>query len=323
MKILKQGVQVLFEVIYSSSPPTEVGIPPYGSAMCRLGTLTILGMNNCVEGSKRQLPPWMMLKVGATATHVRDSDSAVETNYSIKRGDSITANATKSEPLRRKSNLRAKCEVKGRKKLDQPDGSANEVTQKKKQGDKSKVRDQRSSKKRKKLEDPSHGCYDGYPVGDDDAMDLTVEDLMAIAEQYVKDYENKDKKEIPSRQHESKWQVQVTNETARDSPCGNKNINSLGSGNEDLSNSTSTTGELITSSTSQTGDPAQDMLDLLLGSLLRKTLEKEEEKSKSIVENVEITREFTGQSQDELAGEVVPFIKKRKTLKDKVAMFLD
>ncbi|KHN05420.1 uncharacterized protein LOC114378252 isoform X1 [Glycine soja] len=283
-------------------------------------------MHTCVEGSKRQLPPWMMQKVGATATHVSDSNNAVETNCYIKKGDIIKTNATKkdhkSESSKRSSNLRAKCEVMGRKKLDQQDGSSDKVTQKKRKGDRSKDRDQRSSiKKRKKLEDPSHGCYDVSPVSDD-AMDLTLEDLMAIAEQYVKDYENKDRKEISSRQHESKWQFQVTNETGHtlDSPC--KNENSSKSGREDLSHFTSTTGELIATSTSQTGDPAQDMLDLFLGPLLRKTLEKE--KSKSIVKNVEITHEFTRQSQDKLAGEeIVPLTKKRNTFKDKVAMFLD
>ena len=72
-----------------------------------------------------------------------------------------------------------------RKKLDQQDGSSDKVTQKKRKGDRSKDRDQRSSiKKRKKLEDPSHGCYDVSPVSDD-AMDLTLEDLMAIAEQVI------------------------------------------------------------------------------------------------------------------------------------------
>ncbi|XP_028188284.1 uncharacterized protein LOC114374792 [Glycine soja] len=276
-------------------------------------------MNACVEGNKRQLPPWMMQKVGAsaTATHVSDS---VETNSSTKKGDIIKANATKKDTHKSEpSNLRAKCEVKGRKKLDQQEGK---VTQKKRKGDKSKDRDKRSSiKKRKKLEDPSHGCYDVNPVRDD-AMDLTVEDLMAIAEQYVKDYENKDRKERSSRQRESKWQFQDTNETGTtlDSSCENRI--SSGSGREDLSNSTSTTGELIATSTSQTGDPAQDMLDLFLGPLLRKTLEKE--KIKSVVENAKITHEFSRQSQDKLAGEeMVPLMKKRNTLKDKVAMFLD
>lgn len=288
-------------------------------------------MRTSVEGTKRQLPPWMIPKVGATVTHVSDSDNAVRTNSSIKKGEVITTNATKedkkSEPSRRKSSIRAKCEVKERKKLDQQDESGNNVNQKKKKNsDKSNDRDQRSSiKKRKKLEDPALGCRDVYPVQacSDDAMDLTVEDLMVIAEQYVKDYENMDREEKSSRQHESKWQFQVTNETGTtvDSPCENKY--SSGSAREDLSNSISTTSEVIATSTSLTGDPAQVMLELFLGPLVMKTLEKEE-KRKSVVENVEITHEFTRQSQDEVAREeIVPLVKKRNTLKDKVAMFLD
>ncbi|KAL2329100.1 hypothetical protein Fmac_022527 [Flemingia macrophylla] len=285
-------------------------------------------MHACDEGGKRQLPSWMVQKVGVTATPASNSDNAVETFCSVKKGDIITAKAANKdhnrEPLRKKPNLRAKHEVKGRKKLVQRDGSHDNVTQKKK-GDMCKDRGQTSSlKKRKKLEDPSHGSFDVYPdqSSSDDAVELTVEDMMVIAKQYVKDYENKDRKEISSRQCESKWQFQVANETATtlDFPCENKN--SSRSGRKNLSNSTSTTDELIATSTSQTGDPAQDMLDLFLGPLLRKTLEKE--KSKSIVENIEIAHEFTRQSSDELARqEIVPLMKKRNTLKDKVAMFLD
>ena len=139
-------------------------------------------MHTCVEGSKRQLPSWMMPKGGATPTHVSDSDNAVETNCSMNKVDNIAAYATKndhkSRPSRRKSNLTVKCD----------DGSGSRVTQKKKKSAKSIDRDQRSStKKRKKLEDPSHSCDDVYQVqaSSDDAVDLTVEDLLAIAEQVI------------------------------------------------------------------------------------------------------------------------------------------
>ena len=66
---------------------------------CKLKKVHILfiGMHTCVEGSKRQLPPWMMQKVGATATHVSDSNNAVETNCYIKKGDIIKTNATKKD----------------------------------------------------------------------------------------------------------------------------------------------------------------------------------------------------------------------------------
>lgn len=141
--------------------------------------------------------------------------------------------------------------------------------------------------------------------------------------QYVKDYENKEQRKTPSRQSESKWQFPATTEagTTLDSPCENRISSS--SEWEALYNSAPTTGELILTSTSQTDHPAQDMLDVFLGPLLRKTLEKEE-KSKSSLESLEITHEFTRQSQNEPGEEeMVPLTKKRNTLKDKVAMFLD
>lgn len=139
--------------------------------------------------------------------------------------------------------------------------------------------------------------------------------------QYVKDYEKEQKK--TSRQCESKWQLPATTEAGitLDSPCENKKSSS--SEREALYNSSPTTGEVIPRSITQTGNPAQDMLDLLLGPLLRKTIEKEE-KSKSSVESVVVTHEFMRQSQNEIVGEeMVPLVKKRNTLKDKVAMLLD
>ncbi|XP_027356214.1 uncharacterized protein LOC113865694 isoform X2 [Abrus precatorius] len=282
-------------------------------------------MRTSVEGGKRQLPPWMMQKVGAS--HGSDSENVVKTNTSVGKGANATKKDRKRESSRRKSNLKAKCETKGRKKLDQQDGSSDDNTQKKrKKGDRCGDRVQRSAiKNGKNLEDPSHGSSDVYPVegSNDEAVELTVDDLIAIAEEYVKDYENKERVETSGGQCESKWEFQVTNETGTslDSPCENKISSSCG--REGLTNSTSTTGKLIATSTSQSGHPAQDMLDLFLGPLLRKTLEKEEE-SKSVVKNLQITHEFPRQSQDESAREeVVPLMKKKNTLKDKVAMFLD
>ncbi|KAK7303012.1 hypothetical protein RJT34_13911 [Clitoria ternatea] len=137
---------------------------------------------------------------------------------------------------------------------------------------------------------------------------------------YVKDHENKERKET-SRQCEPKWQFQVTNEigTTPDFPCENEN--SSISGREALSNSIVTSELVATSiSQSQTYNPAQDMLDMFLGPLLRKTIEKEET-SKSIMENIKITHELTRKSQDEpTGGEIVPLMKTRNTLKDKVVL---
>lgn len=151
-------------------------------------------MHSCVAGNKRQLPSWMMQK--ADASNVSNSSSVVDTKCSTENGDIIAANLRKKdhnkETSKRKSNLNAKCEVKGRKKLGQQNGSGDDITQNKKEKD-SRCRDRApksssSTKKRKNLEDLSHSSSDEVnPVeaSSEDEMELTVEDLVAIAEQVI------------------------------------------------------------------------------------------------------------------------------------------
>lgn len=72
-----------------------------------------------------------------------------------------------------------------------------------------------------------------------------------------------------------------------------------------------------------TGDPAQDMLDLLLGPLLKKPA-REENKIGLIKEDMTFAVDITKQRQNNIGMEVVvPLTKKKSSLKDKVAMFLD
>ncbi|KAE9616447.1 hypothetical protein Lalb_Chr03g0024971 [Lupinus albus] len=233
-------------------------------------------MNTCSEGSKRQLPPWMVQKK-IDASHVSNSDNVVETNCDVEKGD-IAANdgdATKKiagvdrkrKNSKRESNLDAKCEVKMSRNGD------NIIQPKKKRANRCRDGVHKSSRKKgQNLEDPSHGSCDVIPVqlSSDDDMDLTIEDLMAIAEQYVKDHENKVRQKTPGRRCEPDLLIPATSAsgTAFDSPCENNKSSS--SAREALDNSTlTTTGQLVTTIASQTDNPAQDMLDLLLGPLLR------------------------------------------------------
>jgi hypothetical protein len=150
-------------------------------------------MDSCVEGSKRQLPSWMMPpKVGAS--NVSNSGNVVESNCSTENEDIIVANVKKNdhkkETSKRKLNSNAKCEVMEKIDLDQQNESGDNIAEKKKKVNSSKGRaPRRSSKKREKLEDYSRGSSDRDHVcpvqvsSDDDDIELTVEDLMAIAEQ--------------------------------------------------------------------------------------------------------------------------------------------
>lgn len=74
---------------------------------------------------------------------------------------------------------------------------------------------------------------------------------------------------------------------------------------------------------SRTGDPTQDMLDLFLGPLLKKPLE-EEKKAEVITDDMVFAHALRKQNQEIVLGDVpVPLTKKKSSLKDKVAMFLD
>jgi len=164
-----------------------------------------IGMNNCVEGRKRQLPSWMKKPASVSvidgivygpswmmpkvdASHESDSGNVVDEAITAADGKKIDH---KKERIKRKSNSSAKGRVKGKTNLDQRnemgDDDVNE--NKKKQAIKLKDRaPRRSIKKRGNLDDLSCGGSDDvYPVqmSSDDDMELTGEDLMAIAKQVI------------------------------------------------------------------------------------------------------------------------------------------
>lgn len=79
-------------------------------------------------------------------------------------------------------------------------------------------------------------------------------------------------------------------------------------------------GEETVVSIERTGDPAQDMLDLFLGPLLRKPVE-EEKMSQFFAEEVISIQDQKKQSSNVVSIEAVSPLKKKSSLKDKVAMF--
>ncbi|XP_058730180.1 uncharacterized protein LOC131602177 [Vicia villosa] len=237
---------------------------------------------------KRQLPPWMMPKVAA-ASHVSNSGNLVEANCSTENGDVSAVTAGKIDhkkvASRRKLNSKAKCEAKGEIDLDERNESGDNVNEKKKKKQKSNVSrdsgDRRSTKKRRNLENVSRGGSDcdhecQVKASSDDDVELTVEDLMAIAEQYVKDYKDKETWETVDNLCEPKRRFPATTEaeTTLDSSRENKKSSSLE--RDVLDTFASTAGRVIPTGSSQIDHPAQNMLDVFLGPLLRTTLEKEE-----------------------------------------------
>lgn len=152
--------------------------------------------------------------------------------------------------------------------------------------------------------------------------DLTMEDLMSIAKEFVQDDE--DAQPVVSFNHGHR------DEDAQSQHIEGGGSLSVSQGNirsfQDRGTSSSSievenlTGEISTCKPTMSGNPTQDMLDLFLGPLLKKTQEKEKE----ITEEINFTHEVKKQPCSVVLGEEPPVVMKKKTsLKDKVAMFLD
>ncbi|KAI4357081.1 hypothetical protein L6164_001052 [Bauhinia variegata] len=289
---------------------------------------------------KRHLPPWMLQKVAAS--HVSKSEIVENTCYTeegaLNQVPDLKANA-ENDPTKKtgpdhrrkttgkKSCSLIKCEAK-RRSLGQQDGSSDNITreEKRKNGSSRGIVRKSSIKKGLHVEDPSYRNGDKDPVQafSNDDVELTVDDLMAIAEEYVKISMRKEQQEVPGRQCESVKQVPATSESRSTNDLNIENERSPAHAKPAVDHYTPTTAsEIIPTSTCQTGDPAQDMLDLFLGPLLKKK-PLEEEKRESFVEDFSFTHELARQGQDEIVGEEKgPLMKKKSSLKDKVETLLE
>ncbi|GFS36780.1 hypothetical protein Acr_00g0047990 [Actinidia rufa] len=176
------------------------------------------------------------------------------------------------------------------------------------------------SKSSEEIEAPSPGENDG---------ELTVDDLMSIAHEYIRTDEHKEQQQSSHRKQEAERQLPAISLSGNESgglPNAPQNNRRSPKHNEIVSfhNSTgNSTGVVTVVNQCRTGDPAHDMLDLFLGPLLKKP-PGEEHKIEFIEEDMSFACEIKKQRQNNIAtDEVVPLTKKKRSLKDKVAMFLD
>ncbi|XLT49641.1 hypothetical protein HN873_042245, partial [Arachis hypogaea] len=139
-----------------------------------MNQLTVDRMHTSVEGIKRQLSSWMVKKVGTNHVTRKEKENAEIVH---KRGAS-----------KRKSNLNAKDEAKRKRKSSQGDGSSGSTIQKKKNKGNGPMDQARKSSRKKcrNLEDHRRDSTDvipGQASDDENDLELTVDDLMTIAEQ--------------------------------------------------------------------------------------------------------------------------------------------
>ncbi|XP_027088009.1 uncharacterized protein LOC113783486 [Coffea eugenioides] len=156
--------------------------------------------------------------------------------------------------------------------------------------------------------------------------DLTMEDLMSIAKEFVQDDEVA--QPVVSLKHEHRDEDAHSQHIQCGSsirvPQGNtRSFQDRGTSSSSIAVE-NLTGEGPTCKPTMSGNPTQDMLDLFLGPLLKKTQEQEKD-GVPLAEEINFTREVKKQAYSVVLGEEEPpvVMKKKTSLKDKVAMFLD
>ncbi|RWW21381.1 hypothetical protein GW17_00014468 [Ensete ventricosum] len=193
----------------------------------------------------------------------------------------------------------------------------------------------RKSKKRSK-----HSVVACSPASSENEIELTVEDLVRIAEEYVN--ADRQKQHGPSTAKEPGSEVDPPSSWDSSVATGGGGLRQTAGRSQALSRCTTTPApnfsdtrkpedrnsgvEDLPSATPRTGDAARDMLDLLLGPFLKKPTTSEEHESRTVATEtmnlIHKTSEPSTTSKQVLKEEVLR-TKRKSSFKDKVAMLLD
>ncbi|XP_020094606.1 uncharacterized protein LOC109714405 [Ananas comosus] len=307
-------------------------------------------ISNPDAGMKRRLPAWMLQaksenggrntengnKTGRKSETLHDNQDEVKPAIrKHKRRMPETAGPGKSEILQ-------KCRTKQRNNDSRAkdEGRSKVVSCNTKNDGDSRMVNGRDAKKKRKLKRMMREMEmeTSSPEKSDDEVDLSVEDLMSIAEEYVNADKEKQCKSSTAKEPNSETRsssLSVSSNTnlerlAQDaalskalSKCSviKSSLYFTGSQTSEVKNPVD---ELCSTNIRAMGDPARDMLDLFLGPLLRESSVKEQK-----TEAVETLSGLTtyGINKQDTSREVrrgeEPVMKKKSSLKDKVALFLD
>ncbi|XVE85610.1 hypothetical protein DITRI_Ditri17bG0104100 [Diplodiscus trichospermus] len=265
------------------------------------------------EGTRRRLPLWMQGKASEPGDGGDKND-----NVQVDGDELVSGNSKPKKQSKKAALAQEKGKTKrGKRKISQQDAACDVETAFPKEpsiGLKEKrVQESSVRRKRKATSGKLRSGKDSIitsPIDDDE--ELTPEDLLSIAEVYVKADEEfgRQLSTTASSKTESESSL-VALDGNQSSPAHNTTNDSAQSlkGHEYFINS------------SRTGDPAQDMLNLFLGPLLKKTVEKE--RTELIKKDLTFANELRKGSQNDVKEETAPLTKKKCTLRDKVSMLLD
>ncbi|KAK4373429.1 hypothetical protein RND71_008813 [Anisodus tanguticus] len=152
---------------------------------------------------------------------------------------------------------------------------------------------------------------------DDADEDLTVEDLMSIAKEYVNESE-----QAASAKEKSAPMEDAISMSIGSLSCIEVDIQSLRrETNSDCISIQERTIEDAPPKLNMSENPTQDMLDLFLGPLLKKT--HEEKRVELAREEMSLARDLNKKNQSDPSGDRPVVVKKKSSLKDKVALLLD
>ncbi|KAB5544946.1 hypothetical protein DKX38_013058 [Salix brachista] len=292
-----------------------------------------------VDESTRRLPNWM-LGVSVTADNANNNAKNITDEPGVEEDEASLARNSNFEAKKRKRN-----QVKDNKELG--DDTDNDV---------SKKTSNRRGRKRKAKD--KAGIKAEYEEEEGEGEELTVEDVVSIAEevrfedsceiisvliyfqhyfveksqdgviymQYVKADEDSRRKQTSGRECKLQRQLPTTASSKNDLEESFIVLDDKHMSASCETTSCSSTMNLVSEesliSSSRTGDPAHDMLDLFLGPLLKKPMEKEK-RSEFIAKDVDFTFELKKKSQCDFGDEMAPPMKKKSSLKDQVSLLLD
>lgn len=174
---------------------------------------------------------------------------------------------------------------------------------------------------KKSVEESHNGTEESSPSEDE----ITVEDLLSIAEEYVKADKEKELQKSKQLEIEPKTnpQLRADSEIGSERKLMSHTENRLVtdqplSSNSSVTKPLSSKGSIINPSTA-----GRDMLDLLLGHWLRKGKEVEK-KTDAMTEKITLEYELSKRrNQNDPVAEVSPVMKKKFSLKEKVGRLLD
>lgn len=288
-------------------------------------------------GGKRRFPQWMLGV--AAADQVRKSGNGVanskvdDSSLPKVHQPALKTETTHmgydvmlhdNEPVQATSCMLAKCKRKGRKrKSNRQDADFDcDIP---KIGKTAQESTPQKRRKAKKLRLRSIDESQILSQSDNDG-ELTMEDLLSIAKEYVRANTDAEQQQLSNSNCELESQFQSTSPSTRDPFTGPQSNQILPAHEPTAASSKSSenlTSKEILFSSNRTGDPAQDMLSLFLGPLLKQPVE-EKKNTEIITEDMAFVSEYRKQSQNTAVGEeLVSLMMMKRSIKDQVAMFLD